>query len=68
MENNSTTSMKLALRMMRNARNLDYEGCLKMELNVAFNKIQDADFDLGVAKVLMTPKPKGAKSHKNPGF
>jgi hypothetical protein len=68
MKKNSMTSMKLALRMLRNANNMDYEQCLKMELNVAFNKIQDADFDLGVAKILMSPKPKGAKGHADPGF
>ena len=41
-------SMNLALSMIRKAKNLDYKGILEMELNVAFNKIQDKDFDLGV--------------------
>ena len=33
-----------------------------MELDVAFNKIQDKDFDIGVHEILMTPKAKGAKT------
>jgi hypothetical protein len=33
-----------------------------MELDVAFNKIQDKDFDIGVHEILMTPKVKGAKT------
>lgn len=32
-------SMQLALRMVREAVNLDYKSTLQMELNVAFNKI-----------------------------
>ena len=34
--------------MLRDALNLDYRGCLKNEINVALNKIQDSEFDLGV--------------------
>jgi len=48
MEKNSMLSMKLALKMLRDALNLDYRGCLKNEINVALNKIQDSEFDLGV--------------------
>jgi hypothetical protein len=48
MEKNSVLSMKLALKMVRLATNLDYRGCLRMELDVAVNKIQDSDFDVGV--------------------
>lgn len=39
MNQNSTLSMKLALKMIRQARNLDFKGCLKNEINVALNKI-----------------------------
>jgi len=39
MKHNSKQSMQLALQMMRKAQNLDYKGCLQMELNVAFNRI-----------------------------
>lgn len=53
MENNSMLSMKLALRMLRKAKNLDYKGSLQMEMDVACNKIRDEDFDLGVSEVLM---------------
>lgn len=42
-------SMKLALKMVRDARNLDYKGCLQNEINVALNKIQDKEFDLGIS-------------------
>jgi len=54
-------SMNLALKMVRKAINLDYKGTLQMELDVAFNKIQDKDFDVGVQQILMTPKAKGSK-------
>lgn len=39
MEKNSVLSMKLALRMLRKAINLDYTSCLKMEIDVGLNKI-----------------------------
>lgn len=29
---------------------------MQLELTVAFNKIADSDFDLGVAEILMKPK------------
>jgi len=54
--------------MLREAKNLDYKGCLTMELNVAFNRIQDDDFDLGVKSVIMTRKEKGAKHKKRPDW
>ena len=52
MENNSMLSMQLALQMMRKATNLDYRGCIKMELDVAMNKIADKDFDAGIHGVI----------------
>jgi hypothetical protein len=48
-------SMKLGLKMLRQARNLDFKGCLTNELNVAMNKIQDKEFDLGVSEILLKP-------------
>ena len=39
MGNNSTLSMKLALRLLRDARSLDFKGALRNEVNVALNKI-----------------------------
>lgn len=54
--------------MVRKAANLDYKGCLKMEINVAFNRIQDSDFDLGVKEVLGAPKAKGAKHKQAPNW
>jgi len=56
MEKNSYLSMKLALKMLRNAKNLCYRGCLRQELDVVINKIQDADFDVGVHNVLQAKK------------
>lgn len=58
---NSTLSMKLALRMVRDARSLDYKGCLQNEINIALNKIQDAEFDIGISQVLMKPGKHGTK-------
>ena len=48
MKGNSMLSMKLALQMIRNSKNMAYGEILKMEMNVALNKIGDKDFDLGV--------------------
>ena len=59
MERNSMLSMKLALKMIRMARNLCYKGCLENEINVALNKIQDKEFDLGVKEVLLKPGKHG---------
>lgn len=47
--------MKLALKMIRQARNLDFKGCLKNEINVALNKIQDNEFEMGVSEILLKP-------------
>jgi hypothetical protein len=38
--------------MVRKAQNLDYKGCLRMELDVAMNKVKDKDFDIGVLNIL----------------
>ena len=56
MERNSDLSMRLALKMLRQAQNLDYTNCLKMEVKVASRMIDTNDFDAGVEQVLMTPK------------
>ena len=40
--------MKLKLKMVRDARCLDYKGALQNEINVGLNKIMDKEFDLGV--------------------
>ena len=37
-----------------------------MELNVAFNRFKDADFDLGVNSILFTPKIQGSKHKTTP--
>lgn len=58
--------MQLALKMLRNASNLDYKGCLQMEVNVAFHRIQDAEFDLGIQQVLGVPNTKGVASKPIP--
>lgn len=69
MEANSMLSMKLALKMLREARNLGFGEVLKMELNVALNKAHDSDFELGVHKVLMRPSMHGQHLVRpNPGF
>ena len=51
-------SMKLALKMLRKAQNLGYGEIMKMELNVALNKANDPDFELGVKEVLMKARPR----------
>jgi len=74
MESNSMTSMKIALKMLRQARNMCFGQVLKMELNVALNKVMDEDFELGVKQVLMKPKAakidtiNGQRQPANPGF
>lgn len=55
MQNNSMLSMKIALKMLRKAKNMAYGEVLKMELNVALNKVADSDFETGVREVLMKP-------------
>ena len=56
MEGNSMLSMKLALKMLRDAKNMDYGQVLKMEMNVALNKTGDQDFELGVKEILLKPQ------------
>ena len=69
MENNSMLSMKLALKMLRQAKNMAYGETLKMEMNVALNKVGDADFQLGVKEILMKPsKTSRLAGRPNPGF
>lgn len=41
--------------MLRKAQNMCFGEVLKMELNVALNRVKDQDFALGVEKVLMRP-------------
>ena len=65
MATNSLLSMKLALKLVRDARSLDYKGAMLNELNVALNKIEDKDFDKGISEVLMKPQKIGAL---DPGF
>lgn len=61
--------MKLALQMLRKAQNMCYGDVLRMEANVALNKMQDADFQLGIREVLMKPSGNGAHAKRdNPGF
>ena len=52
-------SMKLALQMIRKAQNMCFGDILKMEINVGLNKMQDADFELGMKEVLMKPSLHG---------
>jgi hypothetical protein len=69
MECNSELSMKLALKMLRSAKNMAYGEVLKMEMNVALNKVNDSDFELGVKQVLMKPsKTSRLGLRPNPGF
>ena len=56
MQTNSQLSMKLALRLLREARTLDYKGALQNELKVSLNKLEDKDFDLGVSEILLKPR------------
>jgi len=72
MEANSMQSMKVALKMIRKAKNLCYGETLKMEQNVAFNMMKDREFEFGVQEVLGKPykmAPKTAEGNRlNPGF
>ena len=68
MERNSELSMKVALKMLRKAKNMDYTSAMEMEVDVAMNMVRQENFDLGVSQVLMKPKAKGEKFHRNPGF
>ena len=56
MERNSRLSMALALKMLRQAANLDYISCLNMEVKVASKMIETKEFDEGVRQVLLSPK------------
>ncbi len=68
MEANSELSMKIALKMIRDAKNLDFKGALQNEINVALNKIQDKEFDLGISEILLKPHKQGVHQSGNPGF
>ena len=57
--------MQLALKMQRKAINLDYKGCLQMELNVAFNRLQDSDFDLGVFTELQEKRDRDLRKRQS---
>ncbi len=52
MNKNSPLSMKLGLEMVRRAFRMDYKAVLEMEYRVAYNKIMDSDFDIGMKEVL----------------
>ena len=65
MAKNSMLSMKLALKMVRQAFNLDFKGCLRNEINVALNKIMDKEFDLGISQVLFKQGGTPAKFDQN---
>ena len=68
MERNSELSMKVALKMLRQAKNMDYTSALEMEVDVTMNMVKHEDFDRGVSEVLMKPKAKGERFKRNPGF
>jgi enoyl-CoA hydratase/carnithine racemase len=69
MESNSMLSMKLALKMIRKAKNMCFRDVLNMELNVAMNKVQDSDFKIGVQNILMKPNNYGKHiPRSNPGY
>lgn len=48
MNKNSNLSMRLALKMLREAASLDYVSCLRMEVKVASRMVDTEDFDIGV--------------------
>ena len=63
MERNSDLSIRLALKMLRQATSLDYASCLRMEVKVASKVIETEGFDAGVQQVLMNKKQqKGQKT------
>ena len=69
MEANSMLSMSLSLAMLRRARNMCFGDILRMEANVALNKMQDGDFALGMREVLQKPSNHGKHiKRENPGF
>jgi hypothetical protein len=55
MEANSMLSMKISLKMLREAKNMAYGEVLKMELNTALNKATDAETEFGIRNILMKP-------------
>lgn len=61
-------SLKLAFQMLRNANNIYHRKAIDNRYYIAFNEIQDADFDLGVAEVLMKPKAVGAREKAAAAF
>lgn len=65
MQANSMLSMKITLKMLRDARNKDFKGALETELAVGLNKLKDQDFDTGVSEILMKPR---RETLTNPGF
>ena len=55
--------------MLRKAQNMCFGDVLRMELNVALNRVGDQDFALGVEKVLMRKNVYGNyEQRSNPGF
>jgi hypothetical protein len=66
MQRNSPQAMQLALSMLRKAEDKCYKECLKMELNVAFNRIKDEDFDIGVNSILINNAGKSLKDKPIP--
>lgn len=52
MNKNSLLSMKIALKMLRRAVNMDYGQILRMELDASFNKLEDNEINLGVSNIL----------------
>ena len=67
MQANSMLSMKIALKMLRKAKNMAYGEVLQMEMNASLNKTEDKDFELGVSQILLKPPARGQKP-TNPGF
>ena len=56
--------------MLRKAQSMCFGEILKMELNVPLNRVKDADFELGVKKVLQRTNvyEEFNKRGGNPGF
>lgn len=65
MQRNSDLSMRLALKMLRQASSLDYARCLRMEVKVASKMMETKEFDIGVQEVLMSPKKVKGQKHPN---
>ena len=56
MERNSPLSMKITLRLLRDAINQDYTTVLRREMGVALNKFKDEEFDIGMRERLSIPR------------